>query len=99
MLQTIRAISGNRVFSMTVTSKGQVTIPAEVRRILRVKQNQKIAIALEPDGAFRIGLPMYPDIASLKGAAGSLAKAITWKQMRKIAHEDRLLKFSAKGHD
>ena len=26
---------------MTVTSKGQVTIPAEVRRILGIRKNQK----------------------------------------------------------
>lgn len=84
---------------MTVTSKGQVTIPAEIRRILRVTQHQKLTLAEESGGGFRLGLPAYPTIASLKGAAGSLGKAMTWKEMRRIAHEDRLVKLSAKGND
>ena len=84
---------------MIVTSKGQVTIPAEVRRLLQVKQNQKIAVALEPGGTVRLGLPSYPNVASLKGAAGSLGKTMTWKEMQKIAHEDRLIKMSAKVND
>ena len=85
MLQTIKVLAGSREFSMTVTSKGQVTIPIEVRRFLRVKQNQKIALALEPGGTVRLGLPTYPNVASLKGAAGALRKAMSWKEMRDCA--------------
>ena len=33
--------------------------------------------------------PRYPDVDSLQGAAGKLNKPLTWKQVKKIAYEDR----------
>ena len=74
----------------TITSKGQVTIPVEVRRHLGVAKRDKIAFVLEPDGTVRVAAPHYPDIASLRGAAGSLKQPLTWQEMRDIAREDRL---------
>jgi AbrB family looped-hinge helix DNA binding protein len=35
--------------SSTVTSKGQVTIPVEIRRILRVSPHDKVAFVVEGD--------------------------------------------------
>ena len=72
----------------TITSKGQVTIPAEVRRHLGVGTKDKIAFVLESDGSVQLKTPRYPDVKSLAGAAGSLKKRLTWKQMRDIARED-----------
>ena len=74
----------------TITSKGQVTIPAEVRRYLGIKTNDKIAFVIDAEGTVRLKVPRYPDIASLRGAAGSLDKPLTWQQMQEIAYEDRL---------
>ncbi len=74
----------------TITSKGQVTIPAEVRRHLGVKRNDKVSFVLEPDGVVRLRVPRYPDIASLRGAAGALKKPLSWEETREIAREDRL---------
>ncbi|MBI3103624.1 type II toxin-antitoxin system PrlF family antitoxin [Candidatus Daviesbacteria bacterium] len=74
----------------TITSKGQITIPAEVRRHLKVATRDKVAFVLEADGTVRLAAPRYPDIASLRGAAGSLKQPLTWQEMREIAHEDRL---------
>jgi len=73
---------------MTVTSKGQVTIPAEVRRYLKIKRNQKIALVFEDDGSVRLRLPQYPSVASLRGKAGTLGRELSWQQMRDIARED-----------
>lgn len=75
----------------TVTSKGQVTIPAEVRKYLGIKINDKIAFVIDQEGIVRLRVPRFPNIASLRGAAGSLQKPLTWKQMQQIAYEDRLL--------
>lgn len=33
--------------------------------------------------------PKYPDIDSLRGAAGKLKKPLSWKQVKRIAYEDR----------
>jgi len=74
----------------TITSKGQVTIPAEVRRYLGIKTNDKIAFVMDAEGTVRLKVPRYPDIASLRGAAGSLGKPLTWQQMQETAYEDRL---------
>lgn len=74
---------------MTVTSKGQVTIPASLRRHLNIRKNQKIALVLEADGSVRLRLPSYTNVASLRGAAGSIGRNLAWEQLRAIAHEDR----------
>jgi antitoxin PrlF len=74
----------------TITSKGQVTIPVEVRNYLGIKTNDKIAFVIDSEGVVRIRVIRYPDIASLRGAAGSLNKPLSWQEMQEIAYEDRL---------
>ncbi|MDO8672598.1 MAG: type II toxin-antitoxin system PrlF family antitoxin [Dehalococcoidia bacterium] len=74
----------------TITSKGQVTIPAEVRRHLGVHTHDKITFVIESEGAVRIVAPRYADVASLRGAAGALKKPLPFEKMRAIAYEDRL---------
>jgi antitoxin PrlF len=73
----------------TVTSKGQVTIPVEVREYLGIKTNDKIAFVIDDDGIVRLRVPRYRTIASLRGAAGSLQEPLSWAQMQRIAYEDR----------
>ena len=75
----------------TVTSKGQVTIPAEVREYLGIKTNDKIAFVIDEEGIVRLRVPRYPNIASLRGVAGSLQKPLDWRQMQQIAYEDRFV--------
>ncbi|NOZ28405.1 MAG: AbrB family transcriptional regulator [Chloroflexi bacterium] len=74
----------------TITSKGQVTIPAEVRAYLGLKPRDKIAFVIEEEGTVRLAAPRYPNIASLRGAAGSLKKPLSWEEMREIGREDHL---------
>ncbi len=78
----------------TVSSKGQVTVPAEIRRRLGIEPGDKLSFIIEnkgDTGEERVVLKAsrYPDIASLQGAAGSLAKPLSWDRMLSIAHEDR----------
>lgn len=72
----------------TITSKGQVTIPAAVRRHLGVGMSDKIAFVLDDDGQVRLSVPHYPTIESLRGIAGSLPQPLSWQQIEEIAHED-----------
>ncbi len=74
----------------TLSSKGQVTVPIEIRKHLEINTNDKVAFVIEPDGKVFVTLAKYPDIGSLSGAAGSLKKTLSWKEMQKIAREDRL---------
>ncbi len=77
-----------REILMTMTSKGQVTIPAEVRRHLGLRKNQKIALVIEGKGTVRLKVPRYPNVTALSGAAGALGRKLSWEKMRNIARED-----------
>ncbi len=74
----------------TVTSKGQVTIPVEVRKLLGIERGDKLTFVIEDGGSIRIKATRYPDVASLRGAAGKLEKPVSWEEMRQIAREDHL---------
>lgn len=73
----------------TVTSKGQVTIPVEVREYLGIKTNDKVAFVIEQDGVVRLRVPQYSSVAALRGAAGRLPQPLSWQEMQHIAYEDR----------
>ena len=75
---------------MTITSRGQVTIPVEIRRHLGLEKKRKIALVIEDEGTVRLKVPRYPTIASIRGAAGSLAMGLSWEEIRSIARDERL---------
>lgn len=81
---------------MTVTSKGQVTIPAEVRRLLGVQKRRKVAFVIEDRGEVRLQVPRYGDIDSIVGKAGKLPKRMSWEKMREIAYGDAALEVAKK---
>jgi AbrB family looped-hinge helix DNA binding protein len=74
----------------TVSSKGQVVIPAEVRKHLGIEQGDKILFVLGDDGQVELKGVKYPTVDSLRGAAGKLIQPLAWQEMREIAREDRL---------
>jgi antitoxin PrlF len=76
-------------FISTVNSKGQVTIPAKIRKYLGITTNDKIAFVIDAEGVVRLRVPRYPTITSFRGAAGRLHKPLSWQEMQKIAQEDR----------
>lgn len=78
-----------REFISTITSKGQGTIPVEVRTYLGIHANDNIAFVIDEEGAVRIKVPRYPSVISLRSAAGRLKKPLSWQQMQQIAYEDR----------
>lgn len=72
----------------TVTGRGQVTLPSEVRRHLGAETGDKLAFVIDDQGDVHIAVPHYPTVASVRGAAGKLSKPLSWDEMRSIAHED-----------
>ena len=72
----------------TITSKGQVTIPAEVRKHLGLKQGDQVAFVLDDAGKVELKAPKYPTVASLAGAAGTLREPRDVEAMLAIARED-----------
>ena len=64
----------------TITSKGQVTIPAEIRKVLGLKPRDKVAFVLD-QGEVRI----EPSSSTLRlgfGAVDPLKKPEDFKQLR-----------------
>lgn len=78
-----------RVAAATVTSKGQITIPADVRRQLGIQLGDRVEFATADDGTVVFRRAKFPTLASLRGAAGSLAEPLSWDEMRTLAYEDR----------
>ena len=75
---------------MTMTSKGQVTIPAEVRRHLGITKNQKIALVIEKTGEVKLKVPRYPSLDVVVGKAGRLDRPLDWQKVRSVARADHL---------
>lgn len=53
-----------------MTSKGQITIPAQIREHLGVREGDKLIITVEPDG----GVVVKPAEISIRQFAGMLGK-------------------------
>ncbi len=65
----------------TVTSKGQITLPRDVRRALDVQAGDRVDFVPDERGGFRV-VPLRVDIRSLRGRfAGRVARAPTVKEM------------------
>jgi AbrB family looped-hinge helix DNA binding protein len=77
---------------VTLTRKGQVTIPAAVRRLLGLQTEGKVALIVDAQAnTVQLHVPRYPTVASLAGAAGKLAKPIPLKEMLDTARADALV--------
>jgi len=67
----------------TVTSKGQTTIPGEIRAALRIKPGDRLEYAVEGDHAT---IRVHPGAKSLKGAlASSKGKGMSFARIRQAA--------------
>ncbi|HXG36150.1 MAG TPA: AbrB/MazE/SpoVT family DNA-binding domain-containing protein [Dehalococcoidia bacterium] len=74
--------------SATVTQRGQVTIPAEVRRLLGVKPGDKVAFVIE---GHQVGLrPVRFTLESAFGSVKPLAKTVDFKAMIQMAKEEKV---------
>ena len=74
----------------TVTSKGQVTVPAEIRRYLGLRCGDKLSFVVTDDGEIVLRAPKYRTVASLAGAAGRLPQPLTIADMLEVARDDAL---------
>ena len=81
---------------ITVTRKGQITLPAHARRLLNTEKNPKLAVVVEPDGSLILKLPKYPTLESLAGIIPPLDPPKTWEEVKAIIAEDRVEAYLAK---
>lgn len=74
----------------TITSKGQTTIPNEIRRALNLRPGDRLEYAVEQD---HFKVRVAAGAASLKGALRSnRGKGMSFDQIRKAAARDAVRK-------
>jgi AbrB family looped-hinge helix DNA binding protein len=71
----------------SVTERGQVTIPAEVRKKLGLSKRGKVIFRVE-DGLVVLKKPRFSSIAEIVADAPKLSKPMEWREMLEIAHEE-----------
>lgn len=64
----------------TITSKGQTTIPIEIRRRLKLKPGDRIEFFVQPDGKVVL-IPRNLDIRALKGMLGPAPRRVSIEEM------------------
>ncbi len=74
----------------TITQRGQVTVPAEVRRMLGLQPRDKVAFAI--DGGEVKLVPARFTLESAYRSVPPLAHPISDKEMLRIAKEERALR-------
>ncbi|MDQ6694360.1 MAG: AbrB/MazE/SpoVT family DNA-binding domain-containing protein [Chloroflexota bacterium] len=76
----------------SVTKKGRITIPAEIRRSLGIKEGDKVAISLSLVSEVKTAQAIIKPVRSVAemtfGAVAPLKEEVTWEQMRNIAREE-----------
>ncbi len=70
----------------TLTSKGQTTIPRDVRRHLGLKPGDKLRFILEDDGRVVVVAATLP-VSALLGVLPAPPKAVTLEEMRAAVRE------------
>jgi AbrB family looped-hinge helix DNA binding protein len=76
----------------TITSKGQITIPAEVRRRLGLKQGDRVSFVLEDGHA--IMKPKGSVVAATAGIFRTAAPALSAEELRRAAEEAAAARYS-----
>jgi antitoxin PrlF len=64
----------------TITSKGQTTIPGEIRRHLKLKPGDRVEFLVEPDGKVVL-MPATVDASELKGLLAPAPRRVSLEQM------------------
>lgn len=64
----------------TLTSKGQITIPKEVRDALHLRAGDRLDFVLQGDGTLRV-LPITGSVKRLKGLLPKPSRTLTLEEM------------------
>ncbi|MHB8382188.1 MAG: AbrB/MazE/SpoVT family DNA-binding domain-containing protein [Candidatus Binataceae bacterium] len=64
----------------TITSKGQTTIPGEIRRHLKLKPGDRIQFIVEDDGKVVL-VPATVDVSELKGLLAPAPRRVSLEAM------------------
>ncbi|MGA8041416.1 MAG: AbrB/MazE/SpoVT family DNA-binding domain-containing protein [Terracidiphilus sp.] len=67
----------------TVTSKGQVTLPRELRKRLGIQKGSRIRFSIPASGAVKVELVLYDleDLWKMAGQGGQAGGVMTFEEM------------------
>lgn len=77
-----------REITATTTQRNQVTIPAEVRRLLGLKPRDKVAFTIEDDGLVRLA-PVSFTLESAYGSVKPVVEPVDIEQAIQDAKDDK----------
>jgi antitoxin PrlF len=80
----------------TMTSKGQITVPKEIRMKLRLKPGDRVRFVVEADGKVRLW-PAKRDITSLRGILPKPKRVASIEEMEESIRARAVARFL--GHD
>lgn len=76
-------------YSVTLSSKGQLTLPAEVRQQLALERGMRLRLRVREDGTVELTRPGYARIADLAGIGQSRALPQSPVEARELARDER----------
>lgn len=76
----------------TITSKGQLTVPAEIRRTLGLKSGDKVVFQIE--GRHVTLVPMTSRLAAGYQSIPALKEPKTWQEIEEIVAEERAERYA-----
>lgn len=85
---TTTAHPPTREYVSSVTSKGQVTIPADIRKLLHLKPGQKVVFRVQGDSVTVMAAPMTLEEAFR--SVPPLSQPEDYERIRNIAIEDQV---------
>ena len=88
MLNPIADTIDTREYLVSITSKGQITIPACLRKHLKTTTHRKLALVVGANSEVQLKTPKYPTVESTFGAVKPLAKSPTLKELREAIAND-----------
>lgn len=86
-----------QTFTVTLSSKGQLTLPAEVRRALDLDQGARLELTLRDDQTVELVRPRFSRVADLDGLPAARHVDLTPAERRTLAHEERWIEKEARG--
>jgi antitoxin PrlF len=72
------------MITATITSKGQITIPAEIRSALKLDTGDRIAFEMAPAGGFIFKPAQKMAVTALKGMFGKPLKTVSIDEMNAV---------------
>ncbi len=78
----------------TISSKGQITIPAAVRSALNLKAGTRVRFLQEEDGRFSF-VPVTGSILAMKGIVPKLNRPVSLEEMDNAIAEGAIDRFKA----